>query len=267
MEHVWFAFGLTLMAGLATGIGSALAFFTHRTNTRFLSVSLGFSAGVMIYVSFVEILAESRQSLCLELGTRAGSWAAVGAFFSGIALTAAIDRLVPSYENPHETRMVEEIDRDDGRNRHLLRMGVFSAIAIAVHNFPEGLATFVSSVNDRTVGISIAIAISLHNIPEGIAVAVPVFYATNNRRKAFTYSFLSGMAEPLGALLGYFLFLRHFGNGVRGAVLGLVAGIMVFISLDELLPTAREYGEHHLAAYGLVAGMGMMALSLLLLNP
>jgi zinc transporter, ZIP family len=267
MSHVWFAFGLTLLAGLATGIGSALAFFTRRTNTRFLSISLGFSAGVMIYVSFVEILAEARQSLCLELGTRPGSWATVAAFFGGIALTAAIDRLVPSYENPHETRMVEEIDRENGRNRQLMRMGMFSAIAIAVHNFPEGLATFVSGVSDRTVGISIAIAVSLHNIPEGIAVAVPVFYATNSRRKAFTYSFLSGMAEPVGALLGYFFFLRYFGNGVRGAVLGLVAGIMVFISLDELLPTAREYGEHHLAAYGLVAGMGVMAVSLLLLAP
>ncbi len=267
MDHVLFAFLLTVLAGLATGIGSALAFFTHRTNTRFLSIALGFSAGVMIYVSFVEILAEARLALSLDLGVRTGAWATVAAFFGGIGLTAAIDRLVPSYQNPHETRMVEEIDRENGRNRQLMRMGMFSAVAIAVHNFPEGLATFVSAVSNRTLGISIAVAISLHNIPEGIAVAVPVFYATNSRRKAFLYSFLSGMAEPLGALLGYFLFLRYFSNGVRGVVLGIIAGIMVFISLDELLPTAREYGEHHLAAYGLIAGMGVMAVSLLLLTP
>ncbi len=266
MNHVSFAFMLTFIAGLATGIGSCLAFFTHRTNTRFLSIALGFSAGVMIYVSFVEILAEARVALGLEFGARPGAWATVAAFFGGIALTAAIDRLVPSYENPHETRMVEEIDRENGRNRQLMRMGVFSAVAIAVHNFPEGLATFVSALSDRTLGVSIAVAISLHNIPEGIAVAVPVFYATNSRRKAFLYSFLSGMAEPLGALLGYFFFVRYFGNGVRGVVLGVIAGIMVFISLDELLPTAREYGEHHLAAYGLIAGMGVMAVSLLLLS-
>jgi ZIP family zinc transporter len=266
MQPVLLAFSLTFAAGLATGIGSAIAFFAHRTNTRFLSLALGFSAGVMIYVSFVEILSKARLALALEVGERTGAWIAVLAFFAGIALAAGIDRLVPAYENPHETRRVEDLQSriGDAQNHRLMRMGVFSAVAIGVHNFPEGLATFVAALNDPVLGSSIAIAISLHNIPEGIAVAVPVYYATGSRRKAFLYSFLSGLAEPIGAVVGYLLLLQFFSGTIQGVAFGLVAGIMVFISLDELLPTAREYGEHHLAAYGLIGGMGAMALSLLL---
>jgi ZIP family zinc transporter len=143
-------------------------------------------------------------------------------------------------------------------------MGLFTALAIAIHNFPEGLATFTSALKDPYMGLSIAVAIAIHNIPEGIAVSVPVFYATKNRNKAFLYSFLSGLAEPLGALIGYLILLQFFSELVFGIVFAMVAGIMVFISLDELLPTAEKYGEHHLAMYGVISGMIVMALSLLL---
>lgn len=258
------AFTLTLGAGLATGIGSAIALFAHRTNTRFLSTALGFSAGVMIYVSFVEILPDARASLVSELGRRPGAWAAVIAFFGGIALTALVDRLVPAAENPHEAHRVEEMQqRPDAQ---LLRMGLLSAAAIALHNFPEGIATFVSALDNPRLGAGIAAAVALHNVPEGIAVAVPVYYATGSRSRAFTWSFLSGVSEPLGALVAWLLFAGLLGGALRGILLAGVAGIMVFISLDELLPTAREYGEHHLAVYGLTAGMAVMAASLVLLS-
>lgn len=254
------AFTLTLLAGLATGIGSVLALFARRTNTRFLSVALGFSAGVMIYVSFVELLADARTSLVADLGVRAGAWGAVLAFFGGIAVTALIDRLVPAVENPHELHRVEEMQaRPDA---HLMRMGLLSAVAIAVHNFPEGIATFVSALDGPKLGAGIAAAVALHNIPEGIAVAVPVYYATGSRAQAFTWSFLSGLAEPLGALVAWVLFGGLVSAALKGALLASVAGVMVFISLDELLPTAREYGEPHLALYGLIAGMAVMAASL-----
>jgi ZIP family zinc transporter len=260
------AFALTLLAGLATGIGSALALLTRRTNTRFLSGALGFSAGVMIYVSFVEILAEARTSLAEELGARGGAWAAVLSFFGGIALSAFIDRLVPEAGNPHEVHRVEEM-RGGGAptDARLMRVGLFSAVAIAIHNFPEGIATFMSALQDPRLGATIALAVGLHNVPEGIAVAVPVYYATGSRRRAFAWSFLSGLAEPVGALFAYLVLSMVLGPAVRGLLLGAVAGIMVFISLDELLPTAREYGEHHLAVYGLTSGMAVMAVSLLLL--
>ena len=265
---VLFAFSLTLFAGLSTGIGSAIALFSKRTNTRLLSFVLGFSAGVMIYVSFVEILGKARDSLIAALGTIPGNWATVGAFFGGILLIGLIDRLVPSVENPHEARSVEALHEthQGGAKRpdKLMRMGLMSALAIAIHNFPEGLATFASALQDPSLGIAIAVAIAIHNIPEGLSVSVPIYFATGNRKKAFWYSFLSGLSEPVGALVGYLLFANFFTDMTFGLLFALVAGIMVFVSLDELLPTAREYGESHLSIYGLVSGMAVMAVSLLL---
>jgi ZIP family zinc transporter len=265
-QSILIAFGLTLFAGLSTGIGSALAFFARRTNTKLLSVALGFSAGVMIYVSFVEIFPKAKDCLITELGQAGGYWVTVLAFFSGIIFIAIIDKLVPSFENPHEVRRAEQMDEAESaaKFKNLYRMGLFTALAVAIHNFPEGFATFLSALKDTRLGVAIAVAIAIHNVPEGVAVSVPIFYATGNRKKAFVYSFLSGLAEPVGALIGYAIFFSFFNDLVFGILFAFVAGIMVFISLDELLPTAREYGEHHLAAYGLVAGMAVMALSLLL---
>ena len=188
------------------------------------------------------------------------------AFFAGIVFIGIIDKLVPSFENPHEVHRAKEIDAEElaAKFRKLYRMGLFTALAIATHNFPEGPATFVGALKDMKLGIAIAIAIAIHNIPEGVAVSIPIFYATGNRNKAFVYSFLSGLAEPVGALISYAILFSFFNDIVFGILFASVAGIMVFISLDELLPTAREYGQHHLAAYGLVVGMVVMALSLLL---
>ena len=221
---------LTLLAGLATGIGSAIAFFAHRTNVRFLSFSLGLSAGVMIYVSFVELFAES-----------------------------------PSFENPHEMHSVEEMNRRP-RDRKLMRMGLMTALVIGIHNFPEGIATFMSAIDNPTLGIAIAAAIAIHNIPEGIAVSVPIYYATGSRRKAFLLSLSSGLAEPVGALLAYAVLLPFLSPTLLGCLFGFVAGIMVFISLDELLPAAEEYGEHHISIYGVVTGMALMAVSLIVFS-
>ncbi|HYE09742.1 MAG TPA: zinc transporter ZupT [Patescibacteria group bacterium] len=265
-DNIIFAFALTLFAGLSTGIGSMLAFFTKRTNTKFLSLALGFSAGVMIYVSMIEIFQEAKLSLIKALGVTSGSWATVGAFFGGIFLIAIIDRFVPSFGNPHELWKVEAIENADSsiEDSKLMRLGLFTALAIAIHNFPEGIATITSAINNPSLGIAIAIAIAIHNIPEGIAVSIPVFYATGDRKKAFMLSFLSGLSEPVGALIGYLILMRFMNDVVFGAVMAAVAGIMIFISLDELLPTAREYGEAHLSIYGLIAGMMVMAVSLLL---
>jgi len=266
LHNVLFAFGLTLFAGLSTGFGSVLAFLARRTNTKFLSVALGFSAGVMIYVSFVEIFPKAKDSLVAEFGPVGGYWVTVLAFFTGIAFIAIIDKLVPSFENPHEVHRAEEMDLPEkaANFKKLYRMGLFTALAIAIHNFPEGLATFISALRDPKLGIAIAVAIAIHNVPEGIAVSIPIFYATGSRKKAFIYSFLSGLAEPVGALIGYAIISSFINDIVFGILFAAVAGIMVFISLDELLPTAGEYGEHHMAAYGLVAGMMVMAMSLLL---
>ncbi len=266
MQNVLLAFSLTLVAGLSTGIGSAIAFFAKKTNTRFLAVSLGFSAGVMIYVSMVEIFAKARVALTADNGEFMGTLLTVVSFFGGMLLIALIDKFIPKEQNPHDLRKVEDMtEGKQSSHKKLLRTGTFTALAIAIHNFPEGLATFISALQDFSIAIPITIAIAIHNIPEGIAVSVPVYYATGNKKKAFAYSFLSGLSEPLGALIGYLILMPFLSDTLFGIVYAGVAGIMVFISLDELLPSAREYGEHHLSIYGLVAGMAVMALSLLLL--
>ena len=273
-ENLLAAFMLTMLAGLATGIGSLLAFFSRSTNKRFLAVALGFSAGVMIYVSMIEIFFKAKESLVATLGPTRGYWYTTLAFFSGMFLITLIDKLVPDFENPHEAHEVSELDHCPEKSivarqpekAALHRMGIFSALAIAIHNFPEGLATFTAALKDPTMGVSIAVAIAIHNIPEGIAVSVPIYYSTGSRRKAFLYSFLSGMSEPVGAIFGYFVLMPFFNDTMFGLLFAGVAGIMVFISLDQLLPAAEKYGEHHLCTYGVVSGMMVMAISLLLFS-
>jgi len=300
MSNVWLALGLTVFAGMATGIGSVIAFFAKRTNYRFLSVATGFSAGVMLYVSFVEILFKGVEALATAYGDYWSRWINAASFFGGIVLIGVIDNLIPSAENPHEIHTKEETaplhdasaampdfdavaadphNAPRGAHDHrvpdakLLRMGLFTALAIGIHNFPEGLATFLAALEDPSVGVAIAVAIALHNIPEGISVSVPIFYATGNRGKAFVYSLLSGMAEPVGAAIAYVVLRMVVGGAggvippqIMGVLFGGVAGIMVYISLDELLPTSRAYGKEHDSLIGLIAGMAVMALNLLLMK-
>ncbi len=267
-SNIWIAMALTVFAGLSTGIGGVIVLFFKKSNPKLLSVSLGFSAGVMIYVSFVELFTEARKLLISSLGDKVGVWVNIISFFGGILLIAIIDKLIPSYENPHESRSVENMSGQCSmdRNLKLLRTGTLTAIIIAIHNFPEGMATFVSSIQTPSLGIAIAIAIAIHNIPEGISVAIPVYCATGSRKKAFAWTLISGIGEPAGAILAYLFLLPILNDAVFGILFAIIAGIMVFISFDELLPSAEEYGEHHLSIYGLIAGMALMAVSLLILG-
>jgi ZIP family zinc transporter len=259
---VWIAFALTTIAGLSTGIGSLIALLAKRTNTKFLCASLGFSAGVMLYVSFISILPDAREELSAYFGERAGNLQAMLAFFGGIGLIALIDLLIPKTNNPHEMKSVEDMEKSD--KKMLRRSGVFVALALTLHNFPEGIAAFSSAMHDISVAVPIIIAIAIHNIPEGIAVSVPIYHATGSRRKAFWMSLLSGLAEPLGALTTYLFLIPFWSPALNGIIMAAVAGIMVYISLDELLPTAEKYGKHHVSISGLSAGMIFMALSMFL---
>jgi len=263
-QQILIPFLLTLAAGLATGIGSAIAFFVRRTNRRLLAFALGLSGGVMVYVSFVELFANARGMLEEIYGPQTGTLYTALSFFGGVLLSGVIDRLVPSVENPHEAHSAEEMDRRP-EDAKLMRMGMLTALAIAIHNFPEGIATFTTAYENTALGVAIAVAVAIHNIPEGVAVSIPIYYATGNRAKAFWLSFLSGMAEPVGALLAWAILMPVLTPTLTACLLAAVAGIMVFISLDELLPAAREYGEEHLAIYGVVAGMAVMAASLILI--
>ncbi len=264
------------MAGLATGLGSALAFFARRTNLRLLAWSLAFSAGVMLYVSFMEIMPKANASLARSFGSSAAGWLATLGFFAGIVAMAIIDVLVPRADNPHELRSDADLQRlktrgrtsttPTGEQHRLRRMGLFTALAIAIHNFPEGLATFLAALENPRTGVAIALAVALHNIPEGVSVSVPIFYATGSRGRAFVFSFLSGLAEPLGGLFAAVTLDWLLPPHSVGLVFAGVAGVMVYVSLDELLPTARQYGRSHEVLAGIAAGMALMAVSLLLLQ-
>ncbi len=272
---------LTLVAGLATGVGGAIIMFVKRFSPKVLSAALGFSAGVMIFISLVELFPESRHSLSLLFGERLGMLYTLLAFFGGMGVIALIDHLVPSYENPHEVNQLTiEVHNnavglenslpnstatpENKESKKLLRLGLLSSIVIAVHNFPEGLATFVTAMEEPTLGLSIAFAIALHNIPEGIAVAIPIYYATKRRGKAVWNATLSGLAEPLGGIVGFVLLSKLLSDSFLGIILASVAGIMVYISLDELLPTAENYGAHHIAIIGVITGMAFMGFGMML---
>lgn len=273
MSPVVYALLLTTFAGLSTGVGGFISLFSKRDNTKFLSASLGLSAGVMIYVSFVNLFASAQEALQSAYGEQKGSWVAIAALFGGIMLIGIIDRLIPEEKNPHEIQSpevakvgVSEKAVHKKSKKQILRSGLFTALAIAIHNFPEGMATFIATVSDPAMGLPIAVAIALHNIPEGIAVAVPIYYSTGNRKTAFLYSLLSGLAEPIGGLLAYLVLMPFLSDVIFGVVFALVAGIMIYISIDELLPTAEEYGQHHLVITGFVIGMLLMAVSIQILG-
>lgn len=255
------AFIVTIIAGLATGIGSLIAIIAKRTNKAFLCFSLGLSAGVMIYVSFMEMIPTAKQQLTDFFDNNTGQLYLVLAFFAGIALISLIDFIVPESGNPHELHGVEDMDQQDT----LHRIGLVVAISLAIHNFPEGIATFASALGNLDIAIPIAVAIAIHNIPEGIAVAVPIYHATGNKKYAFWASFMSGLAEPLGATIAFIFLMPYWNPLINSIVLAMVSGIMVFISIDELLPSAQKYGQHHVAIIGVIAGMAIMALSLFLL--
>ncbi len=264
---VLLAFLVTLGAGLATGIGSTIAFFAKTTNKSFFAVSMGFSAGVMIYLSFAEILPKATGYIGSEVSSIQASALAAGSLIAGMVLMAIIDAFVPSGANPHENTSVELLESPEHREqKRLMQIGVFVALAIAIHNFPEGLATFLLVLDDPQLGIALAIAVAMHNIPEGIAVSVPVYYATKSRLKAFRLSFLSGLAEPAGAVIGYLLLAQFLSDFVLGIIFAMVAGVMVFLAIDTLLPTAKNSSRGHLTVYGVMAGMSVMALSLVLLK-
>lgn len=268
---------LTLIAGSATGIGGALVLFKKKISSNFLAGALGLSAGVMIFISLAELFPEA-QSMISDIGLSYGEAFVLIAFFVGMGIITLIDFTIPEYENPHEASGLSLSDRTaavgvlehTGNEKALHRLGLLSALAIAVHNFPEGIATFIGALNDPEMGAGITFAIAIHNIPEGIAVAIPIYYATKSKGKALLYATLSGLSEVVGAALCLAI-TAIFGIELTGGspafplVLSAVAGIMIYISLDELLPTAEKYGKHHIAIAGVVGGMALMGISLLII--
>jgi zinc transporter, ZIP family len=262
------AFAVTAGAGLATGIGAGIGLFARRTNHLFLALALAFSAGVMLYVSFVEILPKSLGFLEAEPGDAEGLLQMSLAFLGGLIVMALLYRVLPDLElpTPSQPAVAETagvVRQDNPGQKVLLRAGLLVALAVTLHNFPEGIATFFLTLDDPSVGLAVGVAIAIHNIPEGIAVAVPLYFALGRRGPAFALGLVSGLAEPLGALLGYWILAPFISDTVLGVLFAAVAGVMVYISLDSLLPAARQYGKGQVVIYGVIAGMSIMAASLI----
>lgn len=271
-EAILTALLLTFLAGISTGLGSLVALIPRATGNRFIAGALGLSAGVMLYVSFLDLIPMALDSISRSAPGRTGEIYVTLAFFGGMALIAMIDLIVPEAENPHEMQQIDALARAEQYSRNhpgglhrMKRMGILLALTIGIHNFPEGMATFITAIDSPDVAIPIVIAIAIHNIPEGISVSVPIYQATGSRRKAIWFSILSGLAEPIGAIAGFLFLMPFWTPTINSLLLAGVAGVMVYISIDELLPSAERYGHHHIAIAGVGAGMAIMAASLLIL--
>jgi len=261
-KEVFLSLGLTTLVGLSMGAGSLLSFFIKETNKRFLALSLSFSAGIMIYVSFMAILPEGMELIESYYGEH-NQFIALGGFFGGMLITAIVEKLVHKFGGHIHGHDHHHQHHEHGENdKHLSKLGLMSAIAIAIHNLPEGLAIFTAGLKDIRVAIPIAAAVVLHNIPLSIAISVPIYHSTGSKKKAFIYSLLVGLCQPLGAIIGYMVLSQFFNDLTFGIMFSVVAGIMIFVSLDELLPSSQKYEDHHISVYGAIAGMMVMALSM-----
>lgn len=219
-------FLLCLIAGLSTLLGS-LFIFIKGNKENIIKCSLAFASGVMLSVSIFDLIPES---LTMFQSTSKNS------IFLNIMVFIIIGLIIPLFI---DKILPNKLDQ----NSKLYKLGIFTMVAIIIHNIPEGIATYISSETNIKLGISITIAIAMHNIPEGISIAMPVYYATKNKKKAIGLTFLSGMSEPLGAVLA-FLFLKPvISNTIMGGLFAIIAGIMTYISIIELLPAALKYKE------------------------
>ena len=249
---------MSTVAGMSTAIGGLVGIFAKRSNTKLLSFVLGFSAGVMILISFCELLPESRKDFLSTLGVQSGGISTVLSLFLGLFLAALIDKAIPTYK-PNTVKTKKSTP-------DIAHMGIVMAIAITMHNFPEGIATFMAGYSNFRLGLPITLSISLHNIPEGIACAVPIYYGTGSRLKAFGVSALTGLTEPLGAIIAYLILAPFLNNLTLGIIFGAVAGIMIYLSFDELIPASKQYGHYKASILGIFSGIFIMFFALKVIN-
>lgn len=246
------ALTFSFLAGMSTLLGAVIIFFTKKKSEKLVTISLGFAGGVMISVSFTDLLPNANHLLTEYGGHKFGIIAEVVFLIGGVILAALLDKFVPHEAEEHG---------DGKKHENLFRVGFVSTMAIGLHNFPEGIATFMAGYENLTLGISIAVAIAMHNIPEGISVAMPIFFATGSRLKALKYTFLSGIAEPLGAFLAFLVLKPYINDFTLGIIFALISGIMLYIAIEELLPSSRQYGFTKESLTAVFMGIALMPLS------
>lgn len=261
-QHYQLGLLITFLAGMTTVLGGCLTFFIKKDNLRALSIGLGLSAGVMIFIGLTEVLKDSGE-LLVKYFPNSYQWLVFAGFFVGVFVAVLIDWLIPKHIEEDLFIKHDECCPDCHK---IKRAGLLTAIAISMHNFPEGLSTFIMTTQNITLGVSVALAIAMHNIPAGIAIALPIYHATGKKRLAILYSFLSGISELVGALIGLILLQTVFPQTIVGFIFASVAGILIYISFDTILPLSKEYGDGHYSIFGIISGMFIIWLSLLLMN-
>lgn len=261
-----FAFSLTLLSAFFMLIGAFIGVATKRDNSKTLCLALGFSGGIMLYLAFTEILPKANENIQSVFPGTKGYLITILSFFSGMVFLSLFNTFLNHrHESLEENRDSEKTNFFSQGNSMdcLYKMGVFSAISIGIHNFPEGITTFISALKDPILGITVAIAIGIHNLSVGMAIAIPIYFSSGNRKAAIAYTFLSSLTSPIGALMAYLFFLKFLNELIFGILFGVVSGIMVFICLDEILPTAEKFGKHHLVISGIISGMLVISLSII----
>lgn len=261
MNDLVFASVITLASGLTMGLGGMSVFLMGKENPKVIAFSIGLSAGAMLMIAFMGIMPSVGDSFVDLFGDdKRASMQPLLMFVLGLFLMIGIDRMLPSSVHNHPNAAPELPDVDgETKNGKMLRTGIAIAIAIGVHNIPEGIATFTTLLTDRSLGLMVTIAVVIHNIPIGIAIAMPIFLATGSRRRAFFAALLSGLVSPAAAFLAYIFMMPFLSAVVMSSLLAVVAGVMVYISIDELIPASRRIGHHHLSTYGVVVGMALLA--------
>lgn len=246
MTNISMAFLLTTLAGLSTMLGTIPIFIKIKNEGKVIAASLAFAAGVMICVSITDLIPEAIEMLKNYYSGFLTVFLTFVFLMIGMITSCFIDKALPT------ATVVNHAS--------LYKVGIISMLAIILHNLPEGIATFISTTKDTSLGISLALAIALHNIPEGISISVPIYYSTQSKFKSILYTFISAMSEPLGAIITYLFLYSFINNIVLGLLFAFIAGIMIQISLTELLPTSTDYSYPKITRIWFIIGVIFMLL-------
>lgn len=234
MKNIY-PFIITLMSGLSTIIGY-LSIYTKKNKEKIIKNALSLAAGTMTCISIIELIPESILLLKKQ--------------YIYLVISIIIGMTLPLI-----------IEKTTKKTKSLYKIGILSMIAIIIHNIPEGIITYITTISNEKLGITIALAIALHNIPEGISIAIPIYYATNSKNNAFKKVLISALSEPIGAILATHL-QKHITNKIMGIILSFTAGIMTTISIVVLMPEALKYKEKKKTIVFFIIGILIMYISI-----
>ena len=247
MTNIYYAFLLTFISGISTIIGY-LFIYIKGNRVGVICKSLGFASGVMITISLIDLLPNSYQLIIDKYNVIYTIIIMFLCLLIGSSISLIVNKRIQS----------REVNK-------LYKIGIISAIIIVLHNIPEGIITYITASNNIKLGLALSLAITLHNIPEGISISIPIYYSTNSRFKAFIYTFISGISEPLGAVISYLFLSKYINNFILGIIYSIIAGMMLNIGYGELYKEAIQYNKKNAIIYSIIGGF-LIVLNHILIN-